>query len=135
MVEIGKVCEIKNNLAKVEIIPLQSCRECPMEKLCLKVDEKRYIEAINKINVQIGDKVKLYLPNKKFISNSFLIFLFPLIMLVIGAWLGDSIFNSQTLSIILGVSFLLITFFILRFVDKKLAKRKFFFPEIIEILK
>lgn len=93
------------------------------------------------LGVQSGDMVEIKIKSKSFFTATFWIYVFPLIMLVFGLVGSLFIFKNlgikhfETYSIIVGLVFLGISYYILGHIDKKLNKNQNYNVEMVRIVK
>lgn len=132
MEEIGTVVELKGkHLAVVLCEKSSTCEHCVSMESCKISDDNRsmLVEAHNVVGAQVGDKVRLSISSKKFLTSSFLVYIVPLFALIVGAGLGQVIgdrlqngINPDLLSAIMGVAFLAGSFLTIKVGSKALPK-------------
>lgn len=135
MIETGKVVEIENDIARVELAGAKDkCSGCPVSSTCELVGEgtggRRIIEVARGPEIRVGDQVKIEIKAGYFLKGFTLLFLVPAICFVVGALIGQVLMEGVLLSVILGIGFLVGTFFALHSVDRKLAEKNR--PRIIQ---
>jgi len=136
MYEDGKVVGIRGNIAQIEVDLKSACLTCPASKICdLGGKDKRYIDAIKKEGVRIGDRVRVEIEGGKIVKGTFLLFFVPALMFLIGLGVGELIKKGQFFSLLMGVGFIGISFFIIHQLDKHWAKTERFKPRIIQVIK
>lgn len=124
MEEIGKIIELKDNIALIEITPTSACSHCGQANLCNPSGKnKKVIELPNKINAQVGDWVKVETKEKNRILSMLLVLGLPIILFVIGVFIGAHI-SGETLSAIMGGVGLLLAFIIVKIVNNYLVRNK-----------
>ncbi len=72
----------------------------------------------NDLNAKVGDKVLLSMVESDLLKHSIMAYGVPLILLMIGAWLGLEFFNSDIVSAILGFIFLILGWLFTKFIYK-----------------
>ncbi|SHI42707.1 positive regulator of sigma(E), RseC/MucC [Malonomonas rubra DSM 5091] len=99
--------------------------------------ETMLVDAINMIRAQVGDQVKVVASTKHFLQSSFMLYIVPIIGLLIGALIGESVGKRASLGIdpslmsaLTAVAFLVVTFILIRLATMRL-KREAFMPRII----
>lgn len=97
------------------------------------------IEAINAMGAHEGDRVVIACEASSVVKISFLIYIFPIICLVIGAVIGQQTapnfsFDPSLFSAGLGFAFLVVSFFLVRLIGNKLSKDDRYIPKIIRVL-
>lgn len=126
----GVVVEIIGNKAKVRIEKKSACSgECSSCGLCS--NPVYDVEAINKANAKVGEKVKLFMPTKKVVGIAFLVYMAPIltIFLIMGICTVFKINNYINTALCLGA--ILIWFLFLRLFNKK-ADLKNVITEIVK---
>ncbi|MBU0687740.1 MAG: SoxR reducing system RseC family protein [Candidatus Margulisbacteria bacterium] len=127
MREQGVVSKIiSDKLAEVQFEPQAVCAKC---KACCHLVEtgKMVVEVWNDIGAKVGDPVEVEVPEKQVVASAFLIYIFPLICLILGYFVGSyfsqamGIFkDSELLGIIIGFIFMALAFLALRVYDNYL---------------
>jgi sigma-E factor negative regulatory protein RseC len=141
--EFGYVVSLKSEeVAVVTCVKTSACKGCASEKMCSlgRDDGKRLVEVHNKLHAQPGDKVKIATTNRAFYKSSFLVYIVPLLLLLIGAvlgqWLGTHILTGidpNLTAFALGVIFLAASFFGIRSLNDKLPKEDYM-PTVVDII-
>ncbi len=85
------------------------------------------IEAMNMAEAKVGNKVVVTFETASLFKLTFLIYIFPIICMIIGAVIGDKMapeygMDTSALSAIVGFSFFLAAFLIVRLLSDSLAK-------------
>lgn len=136
MLQTGIVKEIKSTKntaphASIEIIRSSACGEnCSSCGLC--PGKAAIVEAINEKGAAVGDTVIIQMSDKKVLGAAFLVYIVPLIMLIIGYFIGYAVFNTESASIITGLCLMAVTFAIITLVDKKIKLR--YTPHIVSVM-
>ena len=125
MIEMGKVIEVKKDIAIVQLESKKECSSCTMAKFCELVEGgKRCIETEKMPGTKVGDKVKIEVAGGQLLKGVTLLFLIPAISFIFGAAIGQMVIEGIVFSLILGVLFLAAAFFLLHLFDKKLTEKK-----------
>ncbi|MDK2849196.1 MAG: sigma-E factor negative regulatory protein RseC [Desulfuromonadales bacterium] len=143
MQETGTVVELRGrHVAMVLCRKSTFCAGCAAMGLC-HVDEdgrSMLVETHNVLGAAVGDKVRLATRAGQFLLASFLLYVVPLLALIGGAVLGEILgafyalpVDRNLLAAILGLTFMVGSFFIIR-IGSRAIPRGTFMPEIIEIL-
>ena len=90
-------------MAKVAITPKFACAHCSLRNVCLQSGEKVYTEALNPLEAQVGDLVKVEMPAGSVYGSTFLLFFTPLVALSLGFGLAQWAGFSQGPSIAFGL--------------------------------
>jgi sigma-E factor negative regulatory protein RseC len=141
--EYGIVVTIKSDqVAVVTCMKTSACKGCASEKLCSlgRDDGKRLVDVHNKLNAQVGDRVKIATSHNAFYKSSFLVYILPIIFLLIGAvlgdWLGTNVLKGVDPNLsgfALGALFLSGTFVGIRYLNRYLPKEEYM-PSVVEII-
>jgi len=134
MIEVGKIVEIKGDIAVIELELEGKCGGCSIASFCeIRKQAKRSIEAHKIPGIKVGDRVKVEIQVTQLLKGVTLLFLIPAICFVVGAAIGDMLIGGVIFPFGFGALFLAISFFILHLFDKRLAEEKNK-PKIIAIL-
>ncbi|MBC7188582.1 MAG: SoxR reducing system RseC family protein [Calditrichaeota bacterium] len=134
MRECGQVVAVAGEFAQVKVVRGDKCGEC---RVCQALGEgSGLMEARNTIGAAVGDMVEVEVSPKVVVGHSFLVFIFPLVLFLVGYVLGrltpwPRFINAEARGIIaafvsLGVSFLLI-----RAYDRRFARAGRGGPEVV----
>jgi positive regulator of sigma E activity len=105
---------------KAIIQPHTNCQGCGACSLFVREeDEQQTIELLTNIPVKAGDRVAYVHQAKGELLAALLIFGLPVLTFVSGIWLGTTQEIGEGHSLLIGLSFFLITFFLLRQLDQK----------------
>lgn len=131
MNKIGVITEIGNGEAIVMVGSAKTCGNCGCGALTRKngelCDNHRYIKVKNTIDGKVGDPVNIEFETLKMLKTSAMLYLLPLIMLVVGIFLGNYLQGSNSNDLIsfgVGVLLLGISFLILNKLDKNKEKKE-----------
>ena len=97
------------------------------------------IEVKNSLNAKEGDLVEVSVPEGTFIALSLMIYIFPVAALMIGAFLGNFLADvwhtdPSLTAIAAGAVFLVVSFVILRIIDRKKGIRDKCLPQMTRIV-
>lgn len=129
MDQIGIVIkEIENNRVELEVRRPSGWGNC---KGCSSSCEVKphYLTLKNNINAKPGDFVELKAIKKSIMKYITIIYSVPFAFLIMGIVIGNMLFenmkteNYELLSFGTGMLFLAISFFVIRIIDKKFAKK------------
>ena len=106
LVEEGIVTEIKNGIATVSVINSDSCEECSAKIFCHTENNVRNVTAKDPYGVKAGDKVQISIKGRNVVAASFLLYGLPLVLLIVGIFVGMNHFkdNSELISACIGLS-------------------------------
>lgn len=123
MEEIGKIIELKDNIAVIEITPTDGCARCSQVNICHPAGKsKKTIELPNTINAQVNDWVKIEISEKHRALAIFLVLGLPILLLLSGV-LVASYFKTDLLVFMGGTIGLLIGFIIVKIINNSLARK------------
>lgn len=111
--EVGTIKEIMDNKAVISMIRKSACSDC---HACEMSQDKKEMTmtAINECNGKVGDSVMVELVVDRLMFATFILYGVPLITTVIGFVIGFFVFKSEVTSFLLGIFFMLITYFIIK---------------------
>lgn len=97
------------------------------------------VAVVNPIKARVGDRVALKLESSPFLKATFLIYMFPILLLVAGAAAGEWIsrsfgLDSPLLSALLGFASLAGGLLLMKIIAHRLAKKDEYRPRIARIL-
>lgn len=98
------------------------------------------VETINTAGAGIGDRVVIGFQTSSLLKISFLVYIFPILSMIIGAIIGQKIalfysLDESFLSAIFGFLFFFFAFLFIKTKGSKLAKKNEYRPKIIKIIK
>ncbi len=132
MQQTGVVTEVINNRIKIKILRPSACSGNCSE--CGACSSKNHlVEAENQVGAKIGDEVLLDMTSNKVINAAFLTYILPLLMLVLGYYIGIVTRIGEGFSILMCFIFMVITFFILHLYDKRVWKK--YEPVVVALVK
>ncbi len=137
--ENGIVTDVNSSLAWVRTIRSGSCESCSSKDSCgtSHHGQKEMIVSVkNTLNVKKGDQVVIGLETKPLLVITFLLYVFPVILLIVGALLGNSIapsfhMNPSFLSLVTGIIFFCAAFFIIRKKSQALSTNEIYKPFLV----
>lgn len=134
MREIGIVAAVDGSHAVVNITAGEQCNGCTV---CRSMGENRMqVIAHNRAAARAGDMVAIEVAPSKIIKNSFIVFIFPLLMLIIGYVLCSEVLSSssQGAGIIGSLTAVILSFVIIRLTDVRRRRQGVEDVEVVEIL-
>ncbi|MGB9499431.1 MAG: SoxR reducing system RseC family protein [Dissulfuribacterales bacterium] len=138
--EEGIIIKYNKTTAMVKTIQSTACDSCSEKDVCKTTGGGKImeVEAINTANAKLGDLVVVSFDTGQLFMLSFMLYVFPIIAMIIGALFGEHIAknfnaNPSTFSAIFGFSFFFISMGIVKLKDKKARKSGKYRPEIIKI--
>lgn len=141
MEQVGYVRKIIDDKAEVEVKRISSCGggcsscggSCNVPSIIVVMN--------NLIDAEVGDYVEIKAKSKNIIKYALIVYMIPFVMLILGITLGMSLFQSMNISnyetcgFIIGLIFLIISFIIVRRIDKSIEKKNENTMEMVRIIK
>jgi sigma-E factor negative regulatory protein RseC len=104
IVESGRVVAIEENSLWVETIRKTTCNSCSAQKGCghgilnkLGDGRSNYIRVLTgqymSSEFSLNDEVEISIPEQVIVSGSFIVYMVPLLLMLLGAPLGEDIFS------------------------------------------
>jgi sigma-E factor negative regulatory protein RseC len=125
----------------VKTLRSDSCESCSSKSTChtLGGGKEMEVSAINSIGARVGDRVVLRMDTGAFLKGTFLVYMFPILLLVSGAALGEwaahaSHLQSPLASILCGFGGLILGLILMRRVANRLAQRDDYRPHISRVI-
>ncbi len=129
-------------IARVKVQRTSSCESCSLKSGCgqstltkLSSNQCLELDVENSLDVKSGDEVLIAIPESGLMSASLRVYLLPLILMVLGAVLGDVI-NSQNeiWTMVLALLGLIVGFSWARFSSQKQAFDENFLPKMTRVI-
>jgi len=128
--DIAVVKSVDDKTVTIQIKKTDSCKSCSMKGVCGTSSKPIEHKIKTDLELKVGDRVKVYLSPGVKILSSFIIFVFPILLMILFYFLGKILLNSENLAILISIIGLLFSGIIIYFIDKKYAKKIHF--EIVE---
>ena len=139
--EQGIVLRTDSEAAWVKTTRSSACQGCTARNSChtLGNSQDMEVKAINIAGAKTGDRIVLSFETRSLLKATFLIYVFPIIFLVIGAVCGHMLapFTSMSpsaLSVLLGFAFFFAALRIMKARANKMAAQNAYQPKITRIL-
>ena len=139
--EQGIVIKTDSSAAWVKTIKTGSCEGCSARGSChsLGNSDQMEVKAINEAGAKVGDRIVLLFETSSLLKATFLLYVFPILLLIIGAAIGQEMaphmdFNPSGLSALTGFSFFFAAVLIIKTRANKMAQKKEYHPKIVKIL-
>jgi sigma-E factor negative regulatory protein RseC len=140
--EQGIVIRINSEATWVKTVRTSACEGCSAKGSCHTVGggQDMEVKALNEAGAQVGDRIVLSFANTSLLKATFLVYVFPIILLIVGAALGQTLaplmaLNPSVLSVLLGFSFFFGALLIVKVRASQMAKKNAYQPKIVKILK
>ena len=97
------------------------------------------VEAVNVAGARVGDQILLRIASGAVLKVSFLLYVFPVLLMLVGAVVGQVLapsfgVNPSGLSAGVGVGFFLFSVILIRRTGDRLARQKSYRPRVIRII-
>lgn len=127
MKETGEVVEIKDGMAYLLFQRTSMCAKCGACGMMAGQNDIT-VEAKNTLDAKVGDRVEIEFTSKNALQSSLIAYIFPLIMLFIGIWVGYSLpptaaVPTDAMAAIMGIVFAAVAFFVLRLLNPVFKKK------------
>jgi sigma-E factor negative regulatory protein RseC len=140
--EEGIVTKIESTAtAWVKTTKSGACKSCSARSSCHSMggSNEMEVEAINQAGAQVGQKVVLSFATSPLLKATFLLYVFPIIAMIVGAFVGQKLapnfnVNISFLSAIFGFLFFGLTMLFVRSKGNKLAQKDEYRPKIIRVI-
>jgi sigma-E factor negative regulatory protein RseC len=98
------------------------------------------VEALNDARAVVGDRIVLRVASGALLKVSFMLYVFPILLLILGAIVGQTLgpafqFDSSFFSLLLGGVCFLIAFIFIRVRSSRMARKTEYRPRIVRVLK
>lgn len=141
MTKEGIITGIVDTTAWIKTTRSKSCDSCESKDSCGEHSktEEMTIQVENSLNASTGDRVVVGFRTAPLLKITFLLYIFPIILMMIGAGIGELVavrLNTDVsiTSMILGVLFFILSFFIIRLVNNAWATKKEYQPFMMRLM-
>jgi len=141
MIEKGVVTEVSDGEAVVSFVPSENCLSCK-GRACGKDGKTMLMHVKAGKEVEPGDMVTVEVNSRPLLSSSFMVFLLPLIMFIIGALAAAPFFRKMNLAIddnavgiLAGLALMILTFVFVFVFERRRSRVSALSPSIIGIEK
>jgi sigma-E factor negative regulatory protein RseC len=139
--EQGIVLRTDSEDAWVKAVRSSACEGCTARGACHTTGggQDMEIKAINSAGASVGDRIVLSFETASLLKATFLIYVFPIILMIAGAVLGQVLaplieFSPSGSSVLVGFAFFFSALFIIKARANKMAKKNAYQPKITKIL-
>lgn len=139
--ETGIITKTDGAVAKVLVQKRGSCEGCAASGVCESSEQGMEIEALNPVQAQIGQKVRVSIKPQTYLKGAILVYGMPTSVFIAGVIIGKNIgeayfkqINSDIVSIVLGFAGFIISFLMIKAWSKKAETKMEYKPVIEEIL-
>lgn len=87
----------------------------------------------------MGDRIVLNVSSRAVLKVSFLLYVFPILLMILGAAIGQNLgprlqMDPSTLSLLTGLAFFLLAFVVVRLRSNRMGRQDKYRPRIIRII-
>ena len=137
--EKGIVTKLGSGTAWVRTLPSEACAGCSSCGTCNAQREEAEVEVINAVGAKIGDRILIDIKTSAFLKATFLLYVFPIIGLTVGAMLGVQVagrygYDASACSAALGFAAFFLTVAVVRIQGNRMGRQRAYQPQIIKIL-
>lgn len=136
--ENGIVTQVDPSTVWVKTIRASACKACSSKDNCHTANSQKTLIVMvkNTLCVEKGDHVVIGLQTQPMLILTFLLYVFPIILLIIGAVIGNGIAPSMQmdpslLSMLTGFSFFGLAFYFIRKKNDSLSKNDAYKPFLV----
>ncbi len=138
--EEGIVIKTSAGTALVKTNRSSACESCSSSGSCAAKGDEMEVEAINSVGARDGDRIMLSFATTSFLKATFLLYIFPVICLVIGAVAGQKFatytnFDESVLSAATGFVFFFFSVIMIKSMGNRMARKDEYRPVISKILR
>jgi len=139
--EQGLVIRVDSTGTWVTTGKSEACESCSSKGACHTLGGGKAVEVLvlNPIGAGIGDRIVLKMDTSRLLKATFLVYMFPILMLILGAGAGEWIARSSGLDAtaypaLLGFGGLAAGLLIMKVLANRLAQKDEYRPRIVKIL-
>ena len=138
--EHGIVIKTGPHTAWVKTTRSAACKSCSARKGCTSSGgSEMEVEAINSANARVGDRIVLQMETGSLLKASFLLYIFPILCLLIGAVGAEAVahtlgFSSSAMSPVAGLACFVGAFLFVKYKGNRMAKQDHYRPVIVRVL-
>jgi sigma-E factor negative regulatory protein RseC len=137
--EQGIVVRLEGGAAWVRTTPTSACEGCSAKGSCNAVADEKEVRALNPTGAKVGDRIVLRLDSGPLLRAAFLMYVFPVLCLLLGAFAGQWLFLSigagpSAGAALLGCAAFAAAFGVVRVRGSRLARKPEYQPRITRVL-
>ena len=140
MDQVGYITNINGDIAEISVKRSSSCGDkCSSCKGGCSV-QGMSIKSKNTLGAKVGDYVEIRTQTNIVLKSAFIVYVLPLVMLIIGVFIGITIFanlgynNYESLGFVVGLIFLGMSYILLKVIDKRIKDKNQINFEIVNII-
>ena len=136
--ETGLVTKVEGDVAWVNTASKLACSSCKVESTCGNGILEKYLAGkvfVSKINnslqANVGDKVEIAIPRSSITKASMIVYFVPLVGLILGALIGQNLFNSEATTIVSSIGGFILGLAVTHFYNQRLADSQEYQPKMV----
>jgi sigma-E factor negative regulatory protein RseC len=136
--ESGEVMRVNKGTALVKTSRTEACKSCASKGSCHTSGQEMEVEAINLADAREGDTVVMSMQTASLLKISFLLYILPVLLLIIGAAAGNRLgaaygINESVMAAAGGFLLFLIAFIFIVRKGNRMARKDDYRPKIIRV--
>jgi sigma-E factor negative regulatory protein RseC len=140
--EKGVIEEVVGGVAMIRVVRTGACAGCSERGAChmrIGGEKPMIIDVDNHLGARAGDWVELSMPAQSLMKITFMVYFLPILAFVLAAAIGSEVghlfhLTSDLGSVVFGVAALLISFFLLRRLNRNIRKSGRYYPRMTRIV-
>jgi len=138
--EEGIVTAVTSTTAWVKTNRSSGCKHCSARHSCQpQENQETVVEVENPVHARVGDRILLNVETAALLKASFLIYVFPILCMIVGAGLGQGAgvvagLNPAWTSPVVAIIFFVGALFFMKSKGNRLAQSAAYRPKIVRIL-
>jgi sigma-E factor negative regulatory protein RseC len=139
--ERGIVVRTAPGTAWVKTSRTSACEGCSEHGSCHMSEDGREmeVEAVDTVGAKVGDRILIGIETGKLLKVSFMLYIFPVLLMLAGAVVGQQAapalgLNPDALAVAVGIGSFLVAFIIIRSRSRRMARTDCYRPRVIRIL-
>ena len=141
--EKGVVIKLGIGTVWVKTMKSSACASCASRDSCTEGGKGKdmEVEAVNSIDAQVGDEVLIQVNTASFMKATFLLYVFPILCMIIGAVIGQNYgpsildMKGADASLVLGIAFFIVSVGVVKIYGNKLGNRSAYRPYVAKIIR
>ena len=136
--ENGVVTSASSSTAWIKTIRSGACESCSSKQSCGTANNQKemIVSVKNTLRVEEGDHVVIGLETRPIMFLTFLLYVFPILLLIMGALIGDTLaplldLNASFLSMFIGGIFFISAFVLIRFKNRSMSTQDSYKPFLV----
>jgi sigma-E factor negative regulatory protein RseC len=142
MKEKGVIEEVVGEKATIRVMKTGACAGCLEKSSChmrLGGEKPIIIDVDNHLGAKAGDFVELAIPTRNLLKLSFAVYVLPVLAFVLAAVIGSewghlAHLSPDVASIVFGGSVLLVSFLLLKRLDRSIRRKGQYYPRMTRIV-